>query len=128
MTRGSLADRYRAYLACLNAQDWDRLHEFVHERVVRNDTALGLAGYREMLIEDFRAIPDLRFVIGGLVCDPPMIAARLRFDCTPVGRLFGLAVNGRRVQFDENVFYAFEGGKIRQVWSIIDRAGLAAQL
>ena len=46
----------------------------------------------------------------------------------PTGTLFDLPVNGRRVQFDENVFYEFAGGRIEKVWSIIDKASIARQL
>lgn len=90
------------------------------DRVEYNGTGIGLDGYRDMLVEDFRAIPDLTFNITFLVCDPPMIASRLAFDCTPVGQLFDLPVNGARVRFDENVFYEFREGKIQAVWSVID--------
>ena len=81
-----------------------------------------------MLEQDFRAIPDLHFNIELLVCDPPHIAARLKFDCTPAGKFLGLDVNGRRVSFCENVFYQFRDGKIWQVWSIIDKPAIEAQL
>ncbi|SCZ21929.1 SnoaL-like polyketide cyclase [Afifella marina DSM 2698] len=57
-----------------------------------------------------------------------MIASRLWFDCTPSGRLFDLPVNGKRVQFSENVFYEVENGRIRNVWSVIDKAAVVAQL
>ena len=39
-----------------------------------------------------------------------MIASRLWFDCTPVGTLSDLPVNGKRVQFRESVFYEIETG------------------
>jgi predicted ester cyclase len=81
-----------------------------------------------MLERDFREIPDLRFNVALLISDPPNIAARLKFDCSPVGTFLGLAVNGRRVSFCENVFYEFRDGKIRQVWSVIDKAAIEAQL
>ncbi len=81
-----------------------------------------------MLERDFRAIPDLRFEIALLVSEPPRIASRLDFDCTPAASLFGLAVNGRRVRFAENVFYEVADDRIRHVWSIIDKAAIAAQL
>jgi predicted ester cyclase len=123
-----LADTYRAYIACLNAQDWSSLGRFVAEDAVHNGAALGLAGYRAMLERDFAAIPDLRFEIALLVVEPPLVASRLQFDCTPRGELFGLAVNGRRVAFAENVFYAFRGDRIAEVWSVIDKASIAAQL
>ena len=56
------------------------------------------------------------------------MAARLLFDCTPVGGFLGLPVNGRRVSFAENVFYGFADGRIEEVWSVIDRAAIEAQL
>lgn len=81
-----------------------------------------------MLERDFREIPDLHFRVQLLVCEPPRIASRLGFDCTPKGRFLGLEVNGRKVAFAENVFYEFEEGKIRAVWSIIDKAAIERQL
>ncbi|EJN09459.1 putative ester cyclase [Bradyrhizobium sp. YR681] len=128
MTKDDLADIYRAYIACLNRQDWPALAEFVHDDVAHNARALGLSGYRAMLEQDFREIPDLQFNIALLIADPPRIAARLKFDCSPIGTFLGLAVNGKRVSFCENVFYEFHDGRIRQVWSIVDKAAIETQL
>ncbi|MBR0984024.1 ester cyclase [Bradyrhizobium liaoningense] len=128
MRRDDLAAIYHAYIACLNRQEWPALSQFVHDDVAHNARPLGLSGYRAMLEQDFREIPDLRFDIEMLLSDPPRIAARLRFDCAPVGTFLGLAVNGKRISFCENVFYAFHDGKIRQVWSVIDKAAIEAQL
>ena len=123
-----LSQAYRGYIACLNAQDWDNLGQFLRDDVRYNGETVGVGGYRAMLEADFRAIPDLVFTIDLLVTEPPQIAARLKFDCTPVGELFGLPVNGRRVQFTENVFYEFAAGRIQAVWSVIDKAAIAVQL
>ncbi|HHJ1604509.1 TPA: ester cyclase [Pseudomonas aeruginosa] len=128
MTRDRLAERYRAYIDCLNRQDWARLGDFVHDRVRYNDVQIGLDGYLRMLEGDFLAIPDLRFEIERLLVDPPGVACRLHFDCTPSGRLFGIPVNGQRVRFAENVFYEFEDERIAGVWSVIDKAAVAAQV
>ena len=128
MTRAELSDIYRGYIACLNKQDWPNLGQFVHEDVRYNGERVGLSGYREMLERDFRAIPDLYFDIRLLVSEPPCVASRLHFDCTPTGELFGLPVNGKKVQFAENVFYEFLDGRIETVWSIIDKAAIEAQL
>ena len=122
------ADFYRSYIACLNRQDWHNLHQFVAEDVHHNGKPIGLIGYRAMLIDDFRAIPDLFFNIKALVCEPPVIASRLWFDCTPVGTLFDLPVNGKNVQFSENVFYELQKGRIWKVWSVIDKAAIADQI
>lgn len=128
MQKAELAEMYRSYIACLNQQDWANLGRFVHADARHNGRNFGLSGYRDMLERDFREIPDLRFNIALLIADPPMIAAKLDFNCTPRGVFFGLPINGRRITFSENVFYQFRDDKIEQVWSVIDTAAIASQL
>jgi predicted ester cyclase len=128
MTEATLSALYRDYIACLNRQDWASLQEFVHDGVRHNGRPFGLAGYRAMLVRDFEEIPDLQFSIEMLVTEPPFVASLLRFDCTPKGVFLGLPVNGKRVVFAENVFYKFRRGKIGEVWSVIDKATIEAQL
>ncbi len=128
MTAHQLAALYRGYIDCLNQQDWDRLGHFVHPDVTYNGLRVGLEGYRAMLERDFREIPDLVFRIQLLVADPPTVASRLNFNVTPRGEFFGLAINGRKVSFDENVFYQVLDGKFAQVWSVIDKAAIEQQL
>lgn len=128
MQQHDLAEAYRAYIACLNRQDWDVLGRHVADDVVHNGRAFGLAGYRSMLENDFDAIPDLAFTIDFLVVEAPRVAVRLLFDCAPKGIFLGLPVNGRRVAFSENVFYTFKAGRVAEVWSIVDRAAIEAQL
>jgi predicted ester cyclase len=128
MNKAELSNIYRRYIDCLNAQDWPRLGQFVHDDVRHNGSRLGLSGYREMLERDFDQIPDLHFNIALLICYPPFVASRLDFTCRPPGEFLGLPVNGKRVAFSENVFYRFGGEKIEQVWSVIDKAAIEAQL
>ena len=128
MIETDLPGVYRAYIACLNEQDWPKLEQLVHDDVRYNGRRIGLAGYREMLERDFHEIPDLHFDVQLLISDPPHIAIRLAFACTPRGTFLGLPVNGKRVSFGENVFYEFRGQKIWEVWSVIDKAAIEAQL
>ena len=128
MMKTNLSDIYRNYIACLNQQDWPKLEQFVHDEVSYNGQRFGIGGYREMLQKDFDDIPDLSFTIQLLISDPPYIASRLGFDCTPKGTFLGLHVNGKSVSFTENVFYEFRGEKIWHVWSVIDKAAIEAQL
>jgi predicted ester cyclase len=128
MTAAELRSIYQGYLGCLNAQDWPRLGEYVHDGVSHNGRAFGLTGYRAMLENDFHQIPDLRFKSELVVCEPPAIAARLKFDCTPKGSFLDLPVNGRTVSFAENVVYEFEASRIKRVWSVIDKTAIEAQL
>jgi predicted ester cyclase len=124
----SLSDLYRAYIDCLNRQDWAQLGSYVDDEVEHNGRPLRLFGYRDMLVKDFEDIPDLCFNIQLLICDPPHVAARLAFECSPKGDFLGLGVNGRTVSFAENVFYEFKNSKIASVWSVIDKTAIEAQL
>lgn len=128
MDSQTLRERYRGYINCLNRQDWAILNQFVDDDVHYNGERVGLDGYRAMLENDFRHIPDLHFVTDLLIADSPRVASRLLFDCTPVAELFGLPVNGRRVSFTENVFYEWRAGRIQHVYSVIDKAAIEAQL
>jgi predicted ester cyclase len=124
----SLSDLYRAYIDCLNRQDWDQLGQYVDDDVEYNGRRLKLSGYRGMLVKDFQDIPDLRFNIQLLACSPPLVGARLGFQCSPKGKFLGLDVNGRKISFAENVFYQFSLSKIVSVWSVIDKVAIEAQL
>jgi predicted ester cyclase len=128
MIEADLCALYRDYIDCLNGQDWARLDRFVDDDVHYNGRRIGLSGYRAMLEQNFSDIPDLSFSIQLLLCAAPHVACRLHFDCTPRGEFLGLDVNGKQVSFAENVFYEFQNGKIRQVWSVIDKAAIEAQL
>lgn len=124
----TLQDIYLAYLDCLNRQAFDELGTFVADNVEHNGRPFGLSGYRDMLVNDFTDIPDLRFEAEILVSDATRIAARLPFECTPKASFMGLPINGRRVQFCEHVFYEFAYNKIRRVWSVIDKPAIERQL
>lgn len=124
----ALTDRYVAYLDCLNRQAWDELDRHVHPGVRHNGRPFGVAGYRAMLVRDFEEIPDLRFEAACVVSEPPRLAARLVYNCTPRATFLGLPVDGRRVSFAEHVFYEYEDARILSVWSVIDKAAIEAQL
>ena len=127
-TKANLTHLYRAYIDCLNAQDWERLGNFVADKVTHNGKAFGLAGYHAMLVNDFETIPDLVFNIQILAVDPPYVTSRLWFDCAPKVMFLGLPINGRKISFAENVIYEFRDGKIVEVWSVLDKTAIEAQL
>ncbi|EHJ47958.1 protein of unknown function DUF1486 [Solidesulfovibrio carbinoliphilus subsp. oakridgensis] len=128
MTPKNLSDIYLSYITCLNMHDLPNLKKFVHEDVLYNGQMLGFSGYRGMLERNFHEIPDLYFDIQLLISDPPFIASRIKFDCRPKATFLGLLIDGKKVVFTENVFYEFRQDKIGQVWSVIDKAALEAQL
>lgn len=124
----AVTDMYERYIACLNARAWDELGEFVAEDVVHNGRRLGLCGYRAMLEGNYRDIPDLYFHAELIVANETHLASRLRFDCTPIGEFLDLHVDGRGVTFCEHAFYTLRKGRIAEVFSVIDKAAIEAQL
>ncbi|PLC50906.1 ester cyclase [Pollutimonas subterranea] len=122
------ASMYKQYIACLNARAWNELSEFVAADVIHNGRPLGVDGYRAMLEENFRDIPDLHFNADLVVANESHVASRLRFDCTPVQEFLGVPVNGRRVVFHEHAFYTLREGKIAEVFSLIDKTAVEAQV
>ena len=128
MSASEIACLYHDYLSCLNDRDLDRLRDFVDEDVDYNGQRIGVEGYRKMLEANYRDIPDLHFNIQILVAGESSIATRLKFDCRPTRRFLDLDIDGRRISFCENVIYEYESGKIRRVWSVIDKAAIEAQL
>ncbi|GLZ45489.1 ester cyclase [Actinomycetospora sp. NBRC 106375] len=123
-----LEETYRAYLACLNERRFEALDGFVHDSLRYNDAPMTRDDYRDLLVGDVAAIPDLAFVVDLLVVRGDHVACRLAFDCTPRGEFRGLPVDGRRVSFAEHVFYRFADGRIAQVWSLIDTDAVRRQL
>lgn len=53
MVKTDLSEIYRGYIACLNAQDWPKLGQFVDDDASHNGRRIGISGYREMLERDF---------------------------------------------------------------------------
>lgn len=120
MSAHGLESVYRRYLDCLNDRRLEHLGEFVAADVVYNREPLGLTGYRRMLADDFRDIPDLRFHIGLLVVADAQVACRLEFTCTPREGWLGAGSGSKTVTFAEHVFYEFQAAKIVRVWSLVD--------
>jgi len=119
---------YERYIACLNARAWNELANFVAADVVHNGRTLGVDGYRAMLEENCQDIPDLYFNVDLVMVDDSHIASRLRFDCRPVGEFLGIPVNGRPVVFHEHAFYTLRDERIAEVFSVIDKAAIEAQV
>ena len=85
MANAELCSAYQNNIRCLNEKEWPALSQFVDDDVRHNRPRIGLSGYRAMLQRDFDQIPDLFFLVQLLICDPPYVASRLVFNCTPKG-------------------------------------------
>ncbi len=128
MPQEMLTAVYHRYLECLNERRWDDLGEFVADDVTHNDRPLGLSGYRAMLEDDVRTIPDLRFVADRVVAEGDVVACRLLFRCRPERTFLGFEPTGETITFAEHAFYEFRDGRIVAVSSLLDVRAVAAQM
>ena len=120
MTEAALADLYRAYIACLNRQDWPNLDKFVADYARHNGRALGFAGYRAMLERDYEDIPDLKFVIELMVCEPPHVAAPSQQIVEPLAK-FGVELRRSFTpRRDLNLTHAIHAARL--AWNSLGRA------
>ena len=127
MTEPELEALYHRYIDCLNERRFGELGEFVHERLTYNGESMTAIDYGNLIARHAAAIPDLHFHVKLLVADGSQVACRLVFNCTPQSEFLGLQPNGRTILFAEHVFYKFRGGKIAEVWSLLDRSAVEAQ-
>jgi predicted ester cyclase len=114
---------YNEYIETLNNQGYKRLAPFVHDNMIHNDSKpMSPDAYGQMILDTIQDFPGFRFHVEMLTVEQPgnagdgTVAARLRLSYAPLGT----RTEAERVVFYEHVFYRFELGKIRRVWSLVD--------
>jgi predicted ester cyclase len=128
MTDAELETHYRQYIRCLNERRLDDLGHYVHDKLRYNGVSETRMAYRDRLIQDVAAIPDLYFDVHLLVAHDQTVGCRIFFRCTPQHEWQGWHPDGQTISFAEHVFYRFRDGKIEEVWSLLDRDAIAEQL
>lgn len=129
-----LAEIYREYIPTFMTDPSTataNLPDFLHQPVTHNTQALNIREYHNLGQDVRDAIPDLGCEIVELIADEgrQVVAARLQFSGTLVRPFAGVQppAGGRRVKIPEIVFYWFDGGKIREVVSLVDMEGLGGE-
>lgn len=129
-----LAEIYREYIPTFMADPptaTTKLPNFLHQPVTHNTHALNIREYHNLGQEVRDAIPGLACEIVDLIADEgrQVVAARLEFSGTLVRPFAGAQppAGGRKVKIPEIVFYWFDGGRIREVVSLVDMKGLGGE-
>ncbi|EIW81033.1 hypothetical protein CONPUDRAFT_153582 [Coniophora puteana RWD-64-598 SS2] len=128
MTNEALKSHYLAYIAAIRAHTTDgswSLEPYVADQVLLNGQQMTRADYETMMVRNTYAdVPDLQINVLSVLASETEVAARLQFVGSPVRQFLGWtpkeAGGGERVSFADNCFYRFEGGKIKEIHSIID--------
>ncbi len=86
MIKADLSDVYRDYIACLNKQIGRSWSSSFMTKCSTTVGRIGLSGIAGCSKETSLRFRDLHFNIRLLIFDPPYVASRLGFDCTPKGK------------------------------------------
>ncbi|WP_197381788.1 ester cyclase [Mycolicibacterium mengxianglii] len=119
---------YERYIAALNAHEFDRMDEFISDRVTHH----GEAGTRDAVVADLKgiveAVPDFQWEVRELLVNGDRLAVRAINTGTPVKEWQGVAPNGGRFEIVEYALYQVRDGRFVQMSNLHDAEALTTQL
>lgn len=128
MSDADLHALFERYVAVLNAHDFERLREFMHDDLVVN----GAVTTREQMISDLyghvAAVPDLTWRLQDVAIDGDRIAARFFNTGVPISEWLGAEPNGAIVEYAEHVFHKIRDGRFYEQNFLLDEASIHRQL
>lgn len=128
MSHTSMRDFYERYVEALNAREFDRMDEFVHESIVMHSEP----STREALVAQLHsivdAVPDFHWEIQELAVDGDSIAVRAINTGTPTKEWLGVAPTGKSIQIVEYAIYRMREGKFLHMSAVHDAEALHEQL
>ncbi|WP_381790396.1 ester cyclase [Streptomyces niveus] len=128
MSDVELRDFFQRYIDALNAHEFHRMTEFIHDEVImnglpltRNDVIAALEGHTD-------AVPDFTWRVKDLAIDGDRVAARLFNKGTPAKEWFGVPPTGATVEFAEYAFHKVRDGRFYEMNYLIDAQTVRQQL
>ncbi|GIJ49218.1 hypothetical protein Val02_61040 [Virgisporangium aliadipatigenens] len=128
MTDNGLRDWYLRYGAALNAHEFDRMDEFINDRVLLN----GEPGTRDDVVTVLKgiadAVPDIHWEFQELLFDRDRIAVRAVNTGTPAKEWLGVPPSGASFEIVEYAIYEVRDGRFAQMTNLHDSAEMRRQL
>lgn len=119
-------------LAAGDAGDVDSFGEYLHDDVVVHAPAglstVGLESEKESWRSAKSAMPDLNHEVIDVLTSSSSEAVHAVVTGTLRGTYGGLTAEGRSFRVDQAVFARVRGGKISELWEIVDVSSIRAQL
>jgi len=84
------------------------------------DDVKGTEGFKQMVVTQRTAVPDLRFTIDNMVAEGDIVAARYTATGTFTGELQGFKPTGKKGTIKTAIFHRFEKGKQVEAWTFSD--------
>ena len=127
---------FRRVVDAVNAHDEQLIAAAVDDAFHRNvciGTPLpvrttGVQALHDVFTTLCRAFPDLRLNIEDVITDNDKLVFRLSVTGTNLGDHLGRAPTGRRVRYDEIFIFRVAGGRITEMWGVVDALTLMKQL
>ncbi len=100
----------------------------VHSMTPGNVAGTGLNYLKARARSLFSAFPDVTFVIEDVIQQGDRVAARVTLEGTHRGEFAGIPATGKRMKVYDFAMYRIAGGKITDVWSLVDIQAMRDQL
>jgi len=122
----------RNYFECMDARDLDGLTKmFAPTAKIHGlgPTPLDPKGLRETMSLFFRAFPDSRMPIDGVVANPNEVCIRHRFEGTHKESFMGIAPTNKRISMNGTItLQSDREGHVTEAWVHADMLGMFVQL
>lgn len=124
----------RAFIDAINAKDWARVESLAAEDIIRNSSTAGSPrsrgrdGLLAFLRGEAEAFPDAQETIEFLVAEGDLVAARLRFRGTQLGRSGPYPPTGGVLDAGFIGIFRIREGKVAEVWVEFDNLNSLIQL
>ena len=128
MSDTTLRDFYERYIEALNAHEFDRMDEFVHEDIVLHSEPSTRAAVVAQLNSITDAVPDFHWEIQELAINGDSLAVRAINTGTPTKEWLGVAPTGRSIEIVEYAIYRIRDGKFLHMSALHDAEALRKQL
>ncbi|MGI5149452.1 ester cyclase [Plantactinospora sp. CA-294935] len=128
MSESEVREVFERYIEALNAHDFDRMTEFVHDELIEN----GKPATRADIIAELKAhgdsVPDFTWRVQDVAIDGDRVAARLYNKGTHTKEWLGVAPTGATLEFAEYSFHKVRDGRFYEMNYLIDAQAVQAQL
>lgn len=128
MSDFDVRDFYARYMEALNAHEFDRMDEFVHDSIVLHS----LPSTRDAVVAQLHsitdAVPDFHWETLDLAINGETVAVRAINTGTPTKEWLGVAPSGKPIRIEEYAIYTIRDGKFLHMSAVHDAEAMRRQL
>ena len=121
------------FVNAINQKEWDKVLTLIHNDFVRHSssepkeikTNVELVKFHQGELEIF---PDLKETVIFAIEEGDLVAARINFSGTQLGKLINFPPTGKKLTADFNCFFRVTDGKVKETWVEYDNLNGLIQL